>query len=55
MQESIQDVMRYESDIWSVVGLLIAANVKQSDFPAFMMPFFAVICWRVACAMPPRR
>lgn len=43
MQESIQDVMRYESDIWSVVGLLIAANVKQSDFPAFMMPFFAVM------------
>ena len=43
MQENIQDIMRYESDIWSVADLLIAASVKQSDFPAYMMPFFAVM------------
>ena len=42
-ETKIQDIMRYESDIWSVADLLIAASVKQSDFPAFMMPFFAVM------------
>ncbi len=43
MQEKLQDIMRYEGDIWSVADLLIAASVKQSDFPAFMMPFFALM------------
>ena len=43
MQENVQDIMRYESDIFSVADLLIAASVKQSDFPAYMMPFFAVM------------
>ena len=42
-ETKIQDIMRYEGDIWSVADLLIAASVKQSDFPAFMMPFFAVM------------
>ena len=39
----VQDIMHYESEIWNIADLLIAASVKQSDFPAYMMPFFALI------------
>lgn len=39
----VQDIMHYESDIWEVADLLLAAGVKQSDFPAYMMPFFALV------------
>ena len=35
--------MHYESDIWAIADLLLAASVKQSDFPAYMMPFFALM------------
>lgn len=38
----MRDIMHYESDIWSIADLLLAASVKQSDFPAYMMPFFAL-------------
>ena len=37
-----RDIMHYESDIWAIADLLLAASVKQSDFPAYMMPFFAL-------------
>lgn len=39
----VQDIMHYESDIWEVADLLLAAGIKQSDFPAYMMPFFALV------------
>ena len=39
----IQDIMHYESNIWEVADLLISAGIKQSDFPAYMMPFFALV------------
>ena len=39
----VQDIMHYESEIWNIADLLIAASVKQSDFPAYMMPFFALV------------
>lgn len=39
----VQDIMHYESDIWEVADLLFAAGIKQSDFPAYMMPFFALV------------
>jgi len=42
-EAALPDIMHYESDIWSVADLLIAASVKQSDFPAYMMPFFALM------------
>ena len=42
-ETALPDIMHYEGDIWSVADLLIAASVKQSDFPAFMMPFFALM------------
>lgn len=36
------DILSYESKIWASADLLIAASIKQSDFPKFMMPFFAL-------------
>ena len=38
-----RDIMHYESDIWSIADLLLAASIKQSDFPTYMMPFFALV------------
>lgn len=38
-----RDIMHYESDIWAVADDLIAVSIKQSDFPAYMMPFFALM------------
>lgn len=39
----IKDIMQYESDIWAVADDLIAVSIKQSDFPTYMMPFFALM------------
>lgn len=39
----VQDIMHYESKIWEVADLLLAAGIKQSDFPVYMMPFFALV------------
>ena len=41
--EQPRDIMHYESDIWAIADLLLAASVKQSDFPTYMMPFFALV------------
>lgn len=38
-----ENIMQYESKVWSTADLLIGAGIKQSDFPKFMMPFFALI------------
>jgi type I restriction enzyme M protein len=38
-----QDILKYESKIWATADLLIGAGIKQSDFPTFMMPFFALM------------
>lgn len=35
--------MQYESDIWAIADYFISAGIKQSDFPKFMMPFFALV------------
>ena len=43
IQSQPRDIMHYESDIWAIADLLLAASVKQSDFPAYMMPFFALM------------
>lgn len=45
MQEKqhIKDIMQYESDIWAIADDLIAVSIKQSDFPTYMMPFFALM------------
>lgn len=38
-----RDIMHYESEIWNIADLLLSASVKQSDFPTYMMPFFALV------------
>lgn len=46
MEEKIayhRDIMLYESEIWSCADLLISSGIKQSKFPDYMMPFFALI------------
>ena len=37
------NILQYESKVWNTADLLIGAGIKQSDFPKFMMPFFALI------------
>jgi type I restriction enzyme M protein len=37
------NILQYESDVWKTADLLIGAGIKQSDFPKFMMPFFALV------------
>lgn len=37
------NILKYESEIWKTADLLIGAGIKQSDFPKFMMPFFALV------------
>ena len=37
------NVLQYESKSWDTANLLLGAGIKQSDFPKFMMPFFALI------------
>ena len=39
----VRDIMCYESDIWAIADLMLAAGIKQGDFPAYMMPFFALV------------
>lgn len=38
-----RDIMDYEGKIWAIADLLLAASVKRSDFPTYMMPFFALV------------
>ena len=37
------NILQYESQVWSTADLLIGAGIKQSDFPKYMMPYFALI------------
>ena len=37
------NILKYESDIWKTADLLRGASFKQSDFPKYMMPFFALL------------
>ena len=36
------NILQYEKDVWKTADLLIASGIKQSDFPKYMMPFFAL-------------
>lgn len=38
----LPDIMDYWPQIWAAADLLIAAGIKQSKFPDYMMPFFAL-------------
>jgi type I restriction enzyme M protein len=37
------NILKYESDIWKTADYLRGAGIKESDFPKFMMPFFALL------------
>lgn len=37
------NILQYEGLVWKTADLLIGAGIKQSDFPKFMMPFFALV------------
>lgn len=37
------NILKYESEIWKTADLLIGAGIKQSDFPKYMMPYFALL------------
>ena len=39
----MNNILKYESTIWQTADLLIGAGIKQSDFPKYMMPYFALI------------
>ena len=39
----IPDIMLYEGAIFAMADDRIAVSIKKSDFPAFMMPFFALM------------
>ena len=36
------NILKYESKIWNTADLLRSSGFKESDFPKFMMPFFAL-------------
>jgi type I restriction enzyme M protein len=38
-----KDILQYFPKVWATADLLIGAGIKQSDFPKFMMPFFALM------------
>lgn len=37
------NILKHESDVWRTADLLIGAGIKQSDFPKYMMPYFALL------------
>ena len=37
------NILKYESDVWRTADLLIGAGIRQSDFPKYMMPYFALL------------
>ncbi|MBO6523381.1 MAG: N-6 DNA methylase [Balneolaceae bacterium] len=39
----VENILKHESDVWKTADLLIGAGIKQSDFPKYMMPFFALV------------
>ncbi|MBQ0057490.1 MAG: N-6 DNA methylase [Bacteroidales bacterium] len=42
-ENSQRDILQYESQIWAVADLMRGAGIKDSKFPDFMMPFFALV------------
>lgn len=36
------DILQYESKIWATADLLRGSGIKESEWPSFMMPFFAL-------------
>lgn len=44
ISQAIKDILSYESDIWSAADVLRGnVGLKNSEFPDYMMPFFALL------------
>lgn len=39
----MSNILKYESDVWKTADLLRGSGIKESDFPKYMMPFFALL------------
>ena len=37
------DILQYDSKIWATADLLRGSGIKESEWPSFMMPFFALV------------
>jgi len=37
------NILKYESKIWATADLLRGCGIKESEWPSFMMPFFALV------------
>ncbi len=37
------NILKYESEVWKTADFLRGAGIKESDFPKYMMPFFALL------------
>ena len=37
------NILQYESEIWATADLLRGCGIKESEWPSYMMPFFAWI------------
>lgn len=37
------DILQYESKIWATADLLRGSGIKESEWPSYMMPFFALV------------
>lgn len=37
------NILQYEGDVWKTADFLRGAGIKESDFPKYMMPYFALI------------
>lgn len=37
------NILQYESKIWNTADLLRGSGIKESEWPSFMMPFFALV------------
>ena len=36
------NILQYESKIWATADLLRGSGIKESEWPSYMMPFFAL-------------
>ena len=37
-----ENILQYESTIWKTADLLRGCGIKESEWPSYMMPFFAL-------------
>ena len=40
---STKNILQYESKIWATADLLRGCGIKESEWPSYMMPFFALV------------